>query len=723
MQHTAKRALRQKQWRLIQYSFLMLFVELTLIRFTSASFMYLAFFSNFILMASFLGIAAGFLRAEKSFNLFQLAPVILAVLIYLCHRYHFEYQINLDTTIDDLNYDIPALSKHALPIIMTLPGIFIAVTLLMAAFANGTAEAFRSLPPLPAYRLEILGSLFGILTFTLLSFLQATPLVWGLCICLVYLSLQWHSWRFTSALWLIQLGALTCMLAVFISESTAAGHLWSPYYKIAVKPYSHGRFAIDVNGAPQQFIESVKQKHLYKPFYFMPYQHFVKPHALAKVLVIGAGTGGDVAVALAQGAKQVDAVEIDPTLMTLGKTLHPDTPYSDPRVSLFVNDGRAFLEQSQTKYDLIILALTDSMTLVTHQSSLRLENYLLTQEGLQAARAHLTPQGMFTMYNYYRNAWIVDRLGVSLQQVFGSAPCLETQGKQQHWLSVFTINNDHSALRCATPWQANSAALPVPASDDRPFFYMQANELTTMYILSLLFILAVTAGTLKLSGSSPRQIRQHADVFLMGTAFLLLESKNVINFALLFGTTWLVNSLVFIGILATVYLAALLTERMPVMRRDLLFALLLLSLAICWLIPNHALLNLPAPLRLLLASMLAFSPVFFANLIFAARFRRTAHATHAFAMNSMGAMVGALLEYSSLVIGYQNILLLAAVLYTLAVLIMLRRQPKIIPTTKNSGADTYSWTSPTGDMAPTASRAASSSTPVPLDFTTRASVT
>ena len=153
MQHTAKRALRQKQWRLIQYSFLMLFVELTLIRFTSASFMYLAFFSNFILMASFLGIAAGFLRAEKSFNLFQLAPVILAVLIYLCHRYHFEYQINLDTTIDDLNYDIPALSKHALPIIMTLPGIFIAVTLLMAAFANGTAEAFRSLPPLPAYRL------------------------------------------------------------------------------------------------------------------------------------------------------------------------------------------------------------------------------------------------------------------------------------------------------------------------------------------------------------------------------------------------------------------------------------------------------------------------------------------------------------------------------------------------------------------------------------------
>lgn len=671
-----------RSWRLIQFSFLMLFVELSLIRFTSANFMYLAFFSNYILMASFLGIAAGFLRNKKKFNLFNIAPVFLAVLIYLCYHYQFEYQITMEKAIDDLQLQVSALSVHALPLMLTVPGVFVSVVLVMAAFANGTASEFRKLPPLRAYQLEILGSLLGVIMFTLLAFLQATPITWGLFICLVYISLQWQSWRLKSCWWSIQLMALTVMLTVFIVESPSKLQLWSPYYKVVVKPYSQGRYAVDVNGAPQQFIESVAQRHIYKPFYFYPYQHLPLSDDLANVLIIGAGTGGDVAIALAQGARHVDAVEIDPAMVMVGKKLNPNKPYDDPRVNTYINDGRAFLEQSRKKYNLIIIALADSMTLVTHQSSLRLENYLLTREGLDAARAHLAENGAFAMYNYYRNSWIVDRLGVSLSEIYGHAPCLDTQGDYQHWLSVFTVSNSNNNLQCKSVWEPQNKVLPIPASDNHPFFYMQANELTAMYIASLMFILLVTLLTIKVSDSSIKKIVKDADYFLMGAAFLLLEAKNIVNFALLFGTTWLVNSLVFIGILTTVLVAALFIEHQPDIKhkRNLLFALLLASLIICWLTPNQVLLVMPTPLRLLVASILAFAPVFFANLIFSGQFQQTSHSANAFAANTMGAMVGALFEYSSLITGYQNLLILAALLYTLAIFMMPQFQKKFVAT-------------------------------------------
>ena len=54
-----------------------------------------------------------------------------------------------------------------------------------------------------------------------------------------------------------------------------------------------------------------------------------------------------------------------PKLQQIGADLHPDHPYQDPRVSVHINDGRAFLEQTDTKYDLILFALPDSLTLVS----------------------------------------------------------------------------------------------------------------------------------------------------------------------------------------------------------------------------------------------------------------------------------------------------------------------------------------------------------------------
>src|ERR1700757_1099317 len=69
--------------RLVLLSFLMLFVELALIRWTGSNVIYLSYFSNFVLLGSFLGIGIGFLRARKPRDHSELAPVALGILIAL----------------------------------------------------------------------------------------------------------------------------------------------------------------------------------------------------------------------------------------------------------------------------------------------------------------------------------------------------------------------------------------------------------------------------------------------------------------------------------------------------------------------------------------------------------------------------------------------------------------------------------------------------------------
>ena len=68
--------------RLVLLSFLMLFVELAIIRWAGANVVYLAYFSNLVLLGSFLGIGLGFLWAGRGGRpLFPFAPLVLAGLV------------------------------------------------------------------------------------------------------------------------------------------------------------------------------------------------------------------------------------------------------------------------------------------------------------------------------------------------------------------------------------------------------------------------------------------------------------------------------------------------------------------------------------------------------------------------------------------------------------------------------------------------------------------
>ena len=209
-----------------------------------------------------------------------------------------------------------------------------------------------------------------------------------------------------------------------------------------------------MNGIPHQNI--IPARKLQK-VYSLPYLH-APGNPLNNVLIVGAGTGNDVANALRHGAKHIDAVEIDPELYQLGKRLNPDHPYQNPRVSVHINDGRAFLEQTHTKYDMILFALPDSLTLVAGQSSLRLESYLFTLQAVEAAKAHLNPgDGLFAMYNYYRTTWLRDRLANTLEVAYGHAPCADNEGFS---LSMLSITVNPSAMHCSTIWHAPGERRP-----------------------------------------------------------------------------------------------------------------------------------------------------------------------------------------------------------------------------------------------------------------------
>ena len=165
-----------------------------------------------------------------------------------------------------------------------------------------------------------------------------------------------------------------------------------------------------------------------------------------------------------------------------------------------------------------------------------------------------------------------------------------------------------------------------------------------------------------------RTMRPYADLFFMGAAFLLLETKNVVQFALLFGTTWAVNAAVFAGVLLSVLAAIEVARRVTIRRPVLLYAALLAALAAAWLIPQDALLDLSLVPRFLAGVTIAFLPIFIANLLFAVRFKGAGSSTIAFGANLLGAMVGGALEYLALIFGFNTLLVVVALLYGLALL-------------------------------------------------------
>src|SRR6185436_9678346 len=348
-------------------SFLVLFLETALIRWLPAYVRLLAYFSNFILLASFLGIGIGCLAAGRRRNLFTWFPLILFALIAAVDWLRLEVALPSTSTI----YFSSGTAEPVVPVESTLllPLLFATVAALFVTVAHRMGRDLAGRPPLRAYVINLLGSLTGVAAFALVSWLELPPLVWFGVAAATAAPLLVEGRRLIAA---VNIVLLVASLAIVYRMQ--GGSLWSPYYRITVFQ-DQSDTIVEVNHIFHQSMAPVDRKEY---FYQWPYTVF--GDTLGEVLILGAGSGTDVAAALRHGATHVTAVEIDPVILRLGAERHPDQPYSDPRVTVVCDDARHFLRTTTKKYDLVVFALIDSLTVQSSFSGVRLESYMFTKE-------------------------------------------------------------------------------------------------------------------------------------------------------------------------------------------------------------------------------------------------------------------------------------------------------------------------------------------------------
>lgn len=639
--------------RLLVASVHMMFLELMLIRWLGSNVVHLAYFSNFILLGSFLGIGIGFLRASRATYPPTYGPIALGLLVLVVSI----WPVTIERETTDILF-FTSLIIEGPPAWLILPLLFLCTAIIMAGAGEWVGIAFSPLPALTAYRVHLLGCLAGILLFTAIAWVGWPPLVWGLVPTVGYLLLL-----APAGTPVIVLTALCVTLACMTIESVRAGYSWSPYHKLLVEGSPGWGYTISGNGIPHQNIQSPEAMVEREPIYSSPYDR-VKAPTYTRALVIGAGTGSDVALALGRGIPHVDAVEIDPGIIEIGREFHPNKPYADSRVTLHIDDGRSFLRRCpDNRYDLIIFALPGSQQAVRGSGQLRLESYLFTQEAFTEVHRVLATNGVFVMYDYYREPWLADRLAGTVAAAFGHAPSVQVYGEADQRGTAIVASRDPA--RPLPPAWVPTGDLPAP-TDERPFVYLRERTIPVVYRLALLGIILTSLAAIRWIGGRLSSMSSHIDLGLLGAGFLLIETRSVASFSLLFGTTWIVNAAVFAGILLAVLAATESARRWPALPPWVLYAGLGITLLVAWAVPLQWLLGLPIAPRLMLATLLSFTPIFFSSQIFSARLALSSDPATAMAVNLFGAMLGGCLEYSALILGYRHLLLVAAVLYAAA---------------------------------------------------------
>jgi SAM-dependent methyltransferase len=567
-----------------------------------------------------------------------------------------------------------------------LLSLFLLITILFIPLGELTARKFAPFQPLKGYTVNVLGSLAGILTYTLISFLGWPPSIWFLIAAAagLYFLLQ-ENQRSVLQLALV---ALPILLTLFWPTG-ADRTLWSPYYRIdiraafapshpdiqlghelSVNQAWHQRLwnlgpdfvAANYDAAPDHFDTMLSE-------YDTPYQ--IAP-SLDEVLIVGAGTGNDVAGALRAGADHVVAVEIDPQILKIGQELHPEGPYANPqRVEQVVQDARSFFRRDDRQYDLIVFGLLDSHTLFSTASSVRLDNFVYTQESLTEARSLLKEDGILALSFGVppANEWVGLRIYRTLTDVFGHPP--QVYEFLNHDI-IFLIGLEPGA----TPVITDPRVKPRPdytynqelgaVTDNWPYLYLQTRAIPNTYLIGLAGVILLSLLLIRRTIPDFRQLNLH--FFFLGSAFFLLETKSVTEMALLFGSTWIVNAVVIAAILTMIVLANLLVERFSITNAQPYYILLFAVLLFDYFVPVGSYLGLPLGWRITLAGVSQAIPLFFAGVIFAITFSQTKSIENALGSNLIGSVLGGIFEYASLVFGIRSLYMFALGFYLLSAL-------------------------------------------------------
>ncbi len=667
-----------------------LFWELTMIRYVPGSIRVAGYFTNLVLLSTFLGLGTGTIlggRIRDPLRLFT--PLIL--LVSVCAivfglmdatnpaGQHIWKGGPVQAAMGGEATFLSALrgwfeGAPSLPSEVLIPLLMLLLAGLFVPLGAAIGERFARMEPLRAYSWDIGGSLAGIVVFTILSAMGASPVVWFtlgfVLIAPLVLGRPWISRGIFIA---------CAVLSIGTSWVLSSAYEWSPYQKISVSPVTEaalgGRrdevvgWELKVNNDFHQMMldlgDDIDPAGPLKPWrdvYTAPFLGWDP----GDVLILGAGSGNDAMGALRSGAKSVVAVDIDPVIVDLGTELHPEKPYDDPRIEVVVDDARAYFKRTDRTFDTVVFGRLDSHTLLASMSSVRIDTFVYTLQSFFEVRRLVRPGGRIVMSFSRAHKWLAERIYHLLRLANGADPGIN-HFRYTHCI-IFTVHPPEAIPDKAEALaEAEDMGLP---TDDWPFFYLRERTIPGPYLFFIALTLLLGMVPMLLVRKGERSL--NLQFLFLGAGFMLVETRSVTEMALLFGSTWVVNAITFGGILTMVFMANLVAMRWKALRPELLYPLVGLFILIHAVVPNDALLTIPWWPRLLAAILLLFSPIFFAGMCFSASFRNAKKPHVSFGSNLLGAMIGGGLEYLSMVAGFAFLDGIAGILYALAFLAYMR---------------------------------------------------
>jgi hypothetical protein len=674
--------------RLALVTFSILVLELALIRWLGTQIRVAAYFANLVLLAAFLGmgLGVGLGRTKPTLARWALPTLALVSLVLgAATPLDLTYLKFPDPAISLWGGDVMGTWFQFVRSALVVVGCFWAIAAVFMMLGTLVGVYFDALPPLAAYASDLGGSLAGVVAMAIVAALWAPPPVW---IALGVIPLLWilrDKWSVTAAI-----------VAIAASAYSVEGARFSPYNRIDLWPLpiknygppasSATEWVLSVNRDYHQLIMDLRPVPGGSPgrdrlslMYELPFRFTERTPRSA--LVVGAGAGNDVAAALRQGFTHVVSIDIDPAILYAGEKLHPERPYDDERVTRVADDARAYLgrRSEQDQFDVVCYGLLDSHAMFSAMSSLRLDNFVYTEEALAAAWKRVNDGGILSVsFSMFAGDWMYYRMLGLVKKATGLEPIVVRHGYNfgVTFLAgrTLALAKVQSAMPDALPGEPVPASIRIP-SDDWPFLYLRPSTIPWTYITVFLLV-----GTT--AGYSVRRVfgatlfsrgRFDSQMFLLGAAFLLLETRAVTQLSLLFGSTWIVNTSVFGGVLVMVLAANAVAARTGRYRRELWYAMLALSLIALWVLPLNPLFEFDLTSRAAIAGLAVAVPIFFAGIIFSSELRSRSDAAAALGSNLCGAVVGGLLENLSMLTGLKAVVMLALVFYLTSMLVAVRR--------------------------------------------------
>lgn len=705
-------------WELFLISFVSLYFELLIIRWLSGDIRFFTVFRTFPLIACFVGLGLGCALANpKVFRVCGIALLATVafekVLAVTGIRFQMFPSVGIYSWQDMSAVNLPNILKCTICVLLMLAGPFAVMTCIGAKLG----ELFNKFKPLTAYSIDVAGAIAGSIVFALVSFMGFPP--WMLIILAILPLCFFMVQDKVNVVLSVLLPIAAIVTMAWPVDPPTTETYWSPYQQLTLHPYrdyyppewSDKKInpAVWTNSEPSKqeaalnaldrcyvllinlgpYLSSVdltpgtlNAVAANLPFgtrLNLEYRRYQLPYRLKQpgdILIVGSGTGNDVAAALRNGAQHVDAVELDPIIIDIGKRKHPEHPYASDKVTVICDDARHFFNKCSKHYDMVILGGLNSQTVVGQGSSVRVDTYVYTRESIERALSLLKPDGLLTVTACDNLDWMGERVFATMSAAANYSPRVffDNQPNFLHW-DTFVLG---AAVRNGTltppgpPYLEKTFFPERVVTDDWPFMYVAPVTFDGPYwfVMSIVLLIAIVSSAPLVVKKNGKQFWQ---MFFLGAGFLLLELKSISQLSLLYGSTWLTSSIVIDVILLMVLLANLIVSRFgesAFMKQTILYPFLFLLLAANYFTPTgvfHA--GLPPFVHNAVVTVLSLLPLFAASLIFSSAFKTVGNPSRALAFNLFGAVIGGLLEYASNYTGIKSLVLIAAFLYSIAFLV------------------------------------------------------